>query len=97
MSRDDVLKRLMQNRGALRKFGVRRLGLFGSCARNEATLASDLDFLVELDHKTFDAYMGLKVFLEDLYGCNVDLVIEDNLKPLLRPHVLKDLVYAEGI
>jgi len=94
MTRETILGRLAENREALRRLGVRRLGLFGSAARGEQ--AQDLDFLVELDAKTFDAYMDVKLFLEDLFGCPVDLVLADALKPALREGILRETVYAPG-
>ena len=58
-ARSSVLKTLADHREEVRRFGVRSLGLFGSAARGQATAASDLDFLVELENPTFDTYMGL--------------------------------------
>lgn len=65
MKRDPkrILQIIEANREKIKGFGVRRLGLFGSAARGEATEESDLDFLVELEIKTFDNYMDLKEFL----------------------------------
>jgi len=88
---------LDENRETLRRFGVRRLDLFGSCARGEDSGASDLDFLVDFKTKTFDAYMDLKEFLEGLFGCPVDLVLVDALKPRLRSPILKEAVHAPGL
>ena len=85
------------NRERIRSFGVRRLGLFGSCARDEAGEASDLDFVVEFERKSFRAYMGLKFFLEDLFGCKVDLALKDAIKPRLREAILGEAVYAPGL
>ena len=62
--REGILAILQQNRETIRSYGVRRLGLFGSYARGEASKASDLDFVVEFETKSFDAYMNLKEFLE---------------------------------
>ena len=67
-----------------RGFGVRRLGIFGSYARNEQTGASDMDFLVKFENATFDNYFDLKFFLEDLFGRPVDLVFADTIKPRIR-------------
>ena len=97
MRRDDVLDILEKNRETIRGFGVRSIGLFGSCARGEEDATSDLDFLVELDDRTFDAYMGLKEFLEVLFGCKVDLVLEGTIKPRLREHIMKEVVHAPGL
>ena len=55
---------LEANGDAIRRYGVRSLGLFGSAARGTARPESDLDFVVEFDRKSFDAYMALKLFLE---------------------------------
>jgi len=95
--REEILGRLAENREALRRLGVRRLGLFGSAAREDGVRPRDLDFLVELEPKTFDAYMDLKTFLEGLFGRPVDLVLTDALKPALRKGILEETVYAPGL
>ena len=92
-----ILALLQSRREDIRRFGVRRLSLFGSIARGEAGGASDLDFVVELEKKTFDAYMDLKAYLEDLFGCEVDLVLADAIKPRLRPHIMAEAVDVPGL
>ncbi len=57
---------------------------------------SDLDFLVELETQTFDNYMDLKEFLENLFKCTVDLVTVDAIKPRLKPIILNETLYAQG-
>jgi len=94
---EQILDIIEANREKIIGFGVRRLGLFGSAARSEATENSDLDFLVEMEPKTFDAYMDLREFLERLFGCKVDLVMKDSLKPRLREPILKETIYAQGL
>jgi len=78
------------------KFGVKRIGIFGSFARGEEREDSDLDvlFVFEDGQKTFDNYMDLKFYLEDLFGRKVDLVTEKALKPQLKEIIMKDVVYA---
>jgi len=80
----------------IKKFGVKRIGLFGSYAKNQPKEGSDIDILVEFEKgkKTFDNYMDLKFFLEDLFKCKVDLVIADALKPDLKPIILGSVIYA---
>ncbi|MCH7688562.1 MAG: nucleotidyltransferase family protein [Planctomycetes bacterium] len=95
-SQNEILKMIAEHRDEINRFGVRRLGLFGSAVRGEATQESDLDFLVEFEIKSFDAYMDLKFFLEDLFRCQVDLVIADAIKPRLRESILKEAVHAPG-
>jgi uncharacterized protein len=94
MGRNEILKVLQQKGKEIQSYKVRRLGLFGSAARNELSPDSDLDFVVEFDEKTFDHYMDLKFFLEDLFGRKVDLVIAEAIKPSLRDRILEEAVYA---
>jgi uncharacterized protein len=96
-TRNEVLKTLETHAPALRRLGVRRLGLFGSAARDEAGPTSDLDFVVELDERTFDRYMDLKLFLEELFACRIDLVLSHSIKPKLRSAILRETVYAAGL
>lgn len=93
-TREDVLRRLKAQQPMMRRLGVRRLGLFGSIARGQGHASSDLDFLVELERNSFDAYMDLKFFLEDLFKCSIDLVLADTIKPRLREGILKEAVYV---
>lgn len=96
-SLDEILKTLEENRRTIHSYGVRRLGLFGSVARGEGTTMSDLDFIVQFDKKSFDSYMDVKDFLESLFGCRVDLVIENTIKPRLRKAILQGAVHAAGL
>ena len=81
MNPENIVKTLQENRDTILSFGVRQLGVFGSCARREQTESSDLDFLVEFVDPTFDNYFDLKFFLEKLFDSQVDLVIKDTIKP----------------
>ena len=83
----------------IRRFGVKKIGLFGSYVRNEERRGSDIDLLVEFERgkKTFDNYIELKLFLEDLFKCRVDLVIYGTVKPGLRPYLLGSVKYAKGL
>ena len=92
-----ILKLLQQNIGEIRKFGVRRIGLFGSWVRGEGKPESDIDVLVEFDHSTFDRYMELKFFLEELFGRNVDLVLAETLKKQIKPKIMREVLYVQGI
>lgn len=93
----DVLAELQRNQVWLRGLGVRALGLFGSYRRGTPRPESDMDFLVDLEQPSFDSYMDLKLWLEDTFGCPVDLVLMDSIKPRLRPVILREVVYAEGL
>jgi predicted nucleotidyltransferase len=92
MTRDDILALIGANETRLREFGVQELAFFGSFARGDASDDSDIDFLVEFDHVTFDNYVGTKRLLETLFGRKVDLGREVNIKPPLRERILNEAV-----
>ncbi len=93
----DALALLRHIEPVLKKqFGVAKIGIFGSFARGEERPDSDIDVLVvfRTGEKTFDNFMGIKFYLEDLFGRKVDLVTEAALKPLIRDPILQDVVYV---
>ncbi len=92
-----LLQLLQRSAPEIRKFGVRSIGLFGSFVRGEISPESDVDVLVEFVHPSFDNYMELKFFLEELFGREVDLVLADSLKTPIKPKIMREVLYAEGI
>lgn len=88
---------LEDNLERLKAFGVKQLGIFGSVARGEETEKSDIDVLVDLERETFDNYMGLLFYLEDLFGKKVDLAIKNSLKPRIRDRIFAETVYVKGL
>ena len=83
----------------IKALGVKRLGLFGSFAREEQDLESDIDLLVEFDQgkKTFDNFMQLSFLLEDLFGRRVELVTPESLSPYIGPHIMNEVEYVLSI
>lgn len=96
-SRSEIFRLLESNQDKIKSFGVKRLGIFGSVARDEQTENSDVDVLVELEKETFRGYMGLLLFLEDLFGRKVDLAIKDSIKPRIKDRVLSETIYVKGL
>ena len=94
MEKRRVLSLLKKSMGEVRDdFGVTRLGLFGSTARDEAGKYSDVDVLVAFDGPATSArYFGLLFYLEDLLGCPVDLVTDKALRAELRPYIERELI-----
>ena len=93
MDKEDVFDELKRHQKDLKGFNVERLGLFGSFVNGEADEESDLDFLVVFEENNFDDYMGLKLFLEDLFDRKVDLVIESDIRDELD-YVKRDAEYV---
>jgi len=74
-----------------------RIGLFGSFVRGEQRPDSDIDLLVEFEPggKTFDTFMELSFFLEEILQHRIELVTVESLSPYLGPHILKEVEYAD--
>jgi predicted nucleotidyltransferase len=94
MKRDQVIHILSKQRGELaNKYGVKSLALFGSVARDDATVASDVDLLVEFDRPVgYFGLFALQDHLELLLGCKVDLGTPGSLKPRIRERVMGECV-----
>ena len=90
---------LREHTGRMASLGVRRLGIFGSFVRGEARADSDVDMLVEFEpaKKTFDNFMQLSFFLEDLLRARVELVTPESLSPYIRPYILREVEYVAFI
>jgi len=96
LHRDAILQILAANKQQLAAYGVNQIGLFGSYVRNEATETSDIDLLVDIhkDKKTFNNFLSLNYYLEDLLGKKVELVTTQSLSPYIGPHILKTVEYV---
>ncbi|MGK7930023.1 MAG: nucleotidyltransferase family protein [Microcystaceae cyanobacterium] len=95
-TRQELIDLLQQSHHQLKAFGVRRFGIFGSFVRDQVSDHSDVDILVMFDPnlKTFDNFMGLSLFLEDLLERKIDLVTPDSLSPYLGHKILKEVEYV---
>ncbi len=94
-----IIKIILDNRNKIIKFGAKKLWIFGSYVRGEQKECSDIDILVEFEKgkKTFDNYMDLKFFLEEILGREVDLITVEALKPRIKSHVWKEVIPVEGL
>ncbi len=89
LNKEQIIKKIEQTKDKIKSFGVKKLALIGSYARNEANEQSDIDFLVEFEQGRglFDDYTNLLQFLRDLLGKEIDLV-----KPYLIRKELKQSI-----
>lgn len=80
------------------RFGVAKIGIFGSTARREERPDSDVDVLVEFapGQTTFRNFMGLAFYLEDLFGRKVDLLTVGGIDPPIRQDVESEVVWCEA-
>ena len=95
LDRREALALLREHREELaERFGVRRLALFGSTARDEAGPDSDVDVLAAFDHAGMHEYGGALEYLQELMGPRVDLIVESELRAEFRPYVEADAIYV---
>jgi uncharacterized protein len=96
MNREQILLALARCKPTLAsRFGVQRIALFGSTARDTARADSDIDILISFDGPATSArYFGVQFFLEDMLGRPVDLVTEKALRPRLRPFIEREAIHV---
>lgn len=96
MTKQEIIDFLKNHKTELeQRFGVIKLGLSGSYARDEANSESDIDIIVEIDsNNKFRSFFYLLYFLQDSFGKKIDLATESSLKPIVRNTIMKDIVYV---
>ena len=94
MNKDKALEILTKAKPDLvNRYGVTRLALFGSTARDESRTDSDIDIVVAFDGPaTSKRYFGVQFFLEDELGSPVDLVTEKAMREELRPYIEREAI-----
>src|SRR5712692_1411848 len=95
-NKEKVLSLIPTQQVRIKALGVKRLGLFGSFVHGEQRADSDIDLLVEFEpgQKTFDNFMQLSFFLEDLFNRKVELLTTESLSPYIGPHILQEVKYV---
>jgi len=92
---DEIIDKLKNNNQILKKYHVRKIGLFGSYSRNENNENSDIDFIVDFDNTNFDDFMDLSFKLEDLFNKKIDLLTENSISPYIKPLIQNDIKWYE--
>lgn len=93
---NDCMNKLLEFKSHFgEKFGIIRLGIFGSVARGENTEDSDIDIVVELKNPTLSTMYDLEQQFKSMFGCSVDLVrYRNTLRPLFKSNLQKDVKYV---
>jgi len=98
LTRARILKTLRDQEEALKRYSVKRIGLFGSYARGNQKRGSDIDFLVEFEQPTYDNFFNLIVYLEKVFGRKVEVLTPDGVDSIRVPEVAQSIrdsvVYA---
>ncbi len=93
----EILNILIASKSVLNKYGVNKLGLFGSSLYGKASENSDIDILIdfESEKETFNNYMEVCAYLEEKFkGKKLDIVSEKGLSPFIGPYILKEVKYV---
>ncbi|MFZ4521731.1 MAG: nucleotidyltransferase family protein [Bacteroidales bacterium] len=98
LTRIEILSYLGENKVAFHDtFGICKIGLFGSFARDEQTDQSDIDILIDMSSDTedmFDKRLKLRDLLMKRFSKKVDICHEKAIKPIFKDLVFKDAIYA---
>lgn len=97
LTKEEIFQTIIENKEAIKSFGVTEIGLFGSYVRGEQTEESDIDFLVDysLEEISYQKYFLFCEYLENLFHDNkIEIVTKNGLSPYIGPHILKSVNYV---
>jgi len=98
VEQSQIIHYLSANKQSIsRRYRLKKLGIFGSYARNEQTSASDLDLLVEFEDNTPDLTNKkdfLRKEIQSVFNITVDICREKYIKPIFRQQILSDVIYV---
>jgi len=97
--RDEVINKIKKQYPYLsREFGVTRIGLFGSVARQSENLESDIDIVVEFRKPIGLKFMDFVEYMENLFGRKVDVLTRDGIRNIrvrkVSDEIEKDIIYV---
>jgi predicted nucleotidyltransferase len=96
-TKDYILTTIRENKKELLRFGILKVGLFGSYVRGDESEKSDIDLLIDFDpdHENFDNYMAVCNLLEQLFrNEKLEIVTKNGLSPYIGPKILKEVQYV---
>lgn len=96
LSSKKIFEILQRNHYLLKKYRVKRIGLFGSYIRNESSKRSDIDLLVDFEEKTFDNFIELAFELEKIFDRKIDLLTEKGISPYILPYIKNEVQWYEA-
>lgn len=91
LTKEDIISILNKHREELRKYKVKKIGLFGSLVRGEQTAKSDIDFFVEFEEPFFDNFIGLSYFLEKLFKRKIEILTPAGVDSIRIEHIKEEI------
>ena len=94
LTKDNAIQIIVEHRDGIAELGVAAIGLIGSVARDEADDGSDIDVVIDLppEHQTLREYFAIIDYLEAQFGCHVDVLMLDTLRPRFRRAIERNIV-----
>jgi uncharacterized protein len=95
-NKNEITDLLLAHKNEIQQFGAKSIGLFGSFVTNSQNDRSDIDLIVEFEDgkKTFNNYISLVYFFEDLFKRKVELITPESISKYLKPHILSKTEYV---
>lgn len=96
-TKEYILTTIRENKKELLRYGILKVGLFGSYVRGDESEKSDIDLLIDFDpdHENFDNYMAVCNILEQLFSNEkLEIVTKNGLSPYIGPKILKEVQYV---
>ena len=92
-TKKDIQNAILDSNDVLIRLGVKSIGLLGSFVKNTVRDDSDIDLLVDFlpEQKSYDNFMDLAFFLEELLGRKVEIITPQSLSKHIGPHILKEV------
>jgi len=92
-TKKDIQNAILDSKDVLTRLGVKSIGLFGSFVKDKVKDSSDIDLLVDFipGKKSYDNFMELAFFLEDILGRKVEIVTPQSLSKFIGPYILKEV------
>lgn len=91
LTKDEIINKLKKHKKELKAYGVKRIGLFGSFAKDDGKKKSDIDFFVEFEDPSFDNFMGLSYFLEHLFGRKIEILTPAGVESIRIKHIKEEI------
>jgi predicted nucleotidyltransferase len=98
MTKEAIKRVLLKNKGLLKRYKVNKIGIFGSHATGKMKKGSDVDLLVDFD-ETIDLFdfFHLSDEIQQMLKTKVDLSTPDAIKPYIKPKILREVEWIEGL
>jgi uncharacterized protein len=96
-NKEYIISTIKTNLHKLNRLGIKNVGLFGSYARDEQSVKSDIDILIDFipEMENFDNYMAVCDIFENLFkNEKVEIVTKNGLSPYIGPRILNEVVYV---